>query len=222
MKSKVLIATFAILILSLLSAQSVCAQQKSIDIKSLVNLMEGSFSSEEQSMNDPDYFDIRLEMKRIWKNLTTEEEENKNAVDEYWIYVEQASAEALVKPYRQRVYRITRTYEGRFESTVFTFNDPLRFAGDWKLDEPLAALTPDSLIQKEGCTVTITMMGKDHYEGGTPGKGCESELSGAKYATSEVEIFADRIISWDRGFDENDVQVWGAEKGGYVFKRIKN
>ena len=222
MKLKILFTVFSISLFTIFLSSRSEAQQKSIDIKSLVNLMEGSFSSEEQSLNDTDYFDIRLEMKRIWKNLTTEEEENKNAVDEYWIYVEQASAEALDKPYRQRVYRITRTYEGRFESTVFTFNEPLRYAGDWKLDEPLAALTPDSLTQKEGCTVTLTMMGKDHYEGGTKGKDCESELRGAKYATSEVEIFADRIISWDRGFDENDVQVWGAKKGGYVFMRIKN
>lgn len=222
MKLKIINLIFVLTVLTMFVADKAESQQKSIDMKSLVNLMEGSFSSEEQSISDTDYFDIRLEMKRIWKNLTTEEEENKNAVDEYWIYVEQASAEALDKPYRQRVYRITRTYEGRFESAVFTFNNPLRFAGDWKLDEPLASLTSDSLTQKEGCTVTLTMMGKDHYEGGTTGKGCESELRGAKYATSEVEVLADRIISWDRGFDENDVQVWGAEKGGYVFKRIKN
>ncbi|WP_188926788.1 CpcT/CpeT family chromophore lyase [Shewanella algicola] len=27
----------------------------------------------------------------------------------------------------------------------------------------------------------------------------------------------DKIVSWDRGFDSNDQQVWGAVKGGYEF-----
>jgi hypothetical protein len=27
------------------------------------------------------------------------------------------------------------------------------------------------------------------------------------------------ILSWDRGFDANGNQVWGAEKGGYIFKK---
>jgi hypothetical protein len=31
---------------------------------------------------------------------------------------------------------------------------------------------------------------------------------------------ADRIVSWDRGFDGDRRQVWGAEKGGYIFGRI--
>lgn len=31
----------------------------------------------------------------------------------------------------------------------------------------------------------------------------------------------DRIVSWDRGFDESGSQVWGATAGGYVFLRTK-
>jgi hypothetical protein len=26
-----------------------------------------------------------------------------------------------------------------------------------------------------------------------------------------------KIVSWDRGFDASGAQVWGAEKGGYIF-----
>jgi hypothetical protein len=28
------------------------------------------------------------------------------------------------------------------------------------------------------------------------------------------------MISWDRGFDADGNQVWGAEGGGYVFHRM--
>ncbi|MEO6693869.1 MAG: chromophore lyase CpcT/CpeT [Ignavibacteria bacterium] len=187
------------------------SQVKSIDSERLVKMMEGSFSSEEQSKNDSDYLDIRLHMKRIWTDRT----------DGKWLYVEQASASAVNKPYRQRVYRITNTYEGRFESTVFTINDPLRFTGEWKNEHALSGLTPDSLSIREGCAVILTLMNDGGYEGGTKGKKCLSELRGAKYATSEVNLSQEGILSWDRGFDENDIQVWGAVKGGYFFKRLE-
>ena len=188
------------------------SQIKSIDINKLVTMMEGSFSSEEQSKNDSDYYDIRLHMKRIWPEISSA----------YYLYVEQAVASAQDKPYRQRVYRITTTYEGRFESAVFTMKDPLRFAGEWKKDNPLAELTPDSLTSREGCSVILTLMTNEYYEGSTEGNNCESDLRGAKYATSEVKIYEDKIISWDRGYDADGKQVWGAEKGGYIFKKIMN
>jgi CpeT protein len=46
-------------------------------------------------------------------------------------------------------------------------------------------------------------------------------LRGATYATSEVIIKNQQMISWDRGYDSSDRQVWGAEKGGYVFEKIR-
>jgi len=69
--------------------------------------------------------------------------------------------------------------------------------------------------------VNLFWRGDGYYTGSTVGKLCESNLRGAAYATSEVTVKSDRIISWDRGFDNEDNQVWGAEKGGYVFLREK-
>lgn len=207
MKSKIVLLIFTIL---LFVSSKTFSQIKSIDTGKLVEMMEGSFSSEEQSKNDSDYYDIRLHMKRIWPEISSA----------YWLYVEQAVASSQEKPYRQRVYRVTNTREGRFESAVFTMKDPLRFAGEWKNENPLSGLTPDSLTSREGCSVILTLMNDDTYEGSTDGNKCESDLRGAKYATSEVKISKDGIISWDRGYDAEGKQVWGAEKGGYVFKRI--
>jgi hypothetical protein len=34
-----------------------------------------------------------------------------------------------------------------------------------------------------------------------------------------VEVRPDGLVSWDRGFDADGQQVWGAEKGPYVFTR---
>lgn len=182
------------------------------DVEELVEYMVGSFSSKEQAEKDSSYFNIELEMVQIWKDRT----------DGPWIYIEQAVAETKDKPYRQRVYQLRKRNDGKIESLVYTIPDPLRLAGDYKNEFPLLRLTPDSLILKEGCEVVLYRTDYGHFEGGTIDKNCPSDLRGASYATSEVMIDKDKMISWDRGFDENGKQVWGAAEGGYIFKKKLN
>jgi len=123
------------------------------------------------------------------------------------------------KPYRQRVYRVTETEEGVFESAVFTLPEPEKRVGAWRDQEPLKNLAPDDLELREGCTVILKYDGEGSFVGVTEGNGCLSGLRGAAYATSEVIVAPGRIESWDRGFDDEGAQVWGAEKGAYVFLR---
>ena len=175
----------------------------------LVDYMTGPFSSKEQAEKDTNYFNIELEMVQIWKDRT----------DGPWIYVEQAVADSKEKPYRQRVYQLKNRADLRIESIVYTLPDPLRFAGDYKKEFPLLRITPDSLILREGCEVVLYMTDNGYFEGGTVDKKCRSDLRGASYATSEVIIYKDKLISWDRGFNENGEQVWGATEGGYIFEK---
>ena len=180
------------------------------DVDEILSWMTGSFSSAEQAKADTNYYDIRLEMVQIWKERS----------DGPWIYVEQAVADFKDKPYRQRVYQLVEE-NNVVKSIVYSFNDPLRFAGDYKNENPLNELTPDSLKLRNGCAVYLKKIAEDTYQGSTKDKECESSLRGASYATSEVIVKSDRILSWDRGFDANDVQMWGAEKSGYVFLKIE-
>jgi len=182
------------------------------DVQVLVEYMVASFSSKEQSDSDSNYFNIELEMVQIWKDRT----------DGPWIYVEQAAAETKEKPSRQRVYQIKQRSNGKIESVVYSIPDPSRFTGDYKKEFPLLRLTPDSLMLRSGCEVVLYRTDDGYFEGGTVDKNCSSDLRGASYATSEVMIDKDKIITWDRGFDENGNQVWGAAKGGYIFKKKLN
>lgn len=177
----------------------------------LAGWMTGSFSSALQAAADSEYFDIRLRMTPIWGGRT----------DGPWLYVEQAVATSLDKPYRQRVYHLVEPSPGRYVSEVFELpGDPLRFAGAWKCDSLLAGLTPEALELRQGCGVHLRWNAEQQaYEGRTPGEGCLSTLKGAAYATSEVRIGADGLVSWDRGWDEHGLQVWGAVQGGYQFRR---
>jgi len=182
------------------------AQPKaSKDLKKLHSYMLGQFSSEVQSKSDSTYFDIRLSITPIWTDRN----------DGFWMYVEQATASAKLKPYRQRVYRLTEKENGVFESAVFTFDKPLRYAG--KADEVNKILTIDSLQNRTGCEVILKKKGKKSFSGGTVDKNCPSDLRGAQYASSIVTVTKDAMLSWDQGFNDKGEQVWGATKGGYLF-----
>tara|TARA_R110002072_G_scaffold2288_14_gene18975 strand:- start:2924 stop:3556 length:633 start_codon:yes stop_codon:yes gene_type:complete len=173
--------------------------------------LHGTFSSLEQSEADEDYFHIRLAHEPIW----TERE------GEHWLYVEQAVASTPDKPYRQRVYRVS-VDGAEVRSQIFELpGDVTRFVGGCEDPARFDAMSPDDLVPVEGCSVFLSQL-PDSFSGSTRDDACKNAWGGATYATSIVELRADRILSWDRGYDADGAQVWGAEQGPYVFERIES
>lgn len=179
------------------------------DMKVLLSRMTGSFSSEEQSKQDSSYFHIILHMKQVWTSKT----------DGFWLYVEQAVAAARNKPYRQRIYHVYKQDDTTFVSKVYEMKNPSQYIGAWEDESKLQSLSTDSLIDRQGCAIYLHKNKDGNFYGSTPGKECLSSLRGATYATSEAVIYADRLETWDRGWNKEDKQVWGAVKGGYIFKK---
>jgi hypothetical protein len=203
---------FVFILLFLISFQSK-AQLENI-YGTLLAYMTGSFSSEAQSKADSNFYDIRLHMVEIQMG-----NEPGN-----WLYVEQALGSAQDKPYRQRVYQVVEITLGIYESRVYEFENPLQYAGGWNDASKLSNLTFDKLILRDGCSITLKyeheLVGDiniNRFVGSTGATSCPSSLRGASYATSEVIITEDQLLSWDRGWDVNGKQVWGAETGGYIF-----
>lgn len=181
------------------------------DLEQLVTYMVGDFSSKLQSQQDSDYYDIRLHIRPIWTNDKAN----------HWLYVEQAVASAEDKPYRQRIYKVEANGDKGFKSIVYTLPDPMNWAGKYKTPQAFDALKPSDLSLREGCTVFVSRQLDGSFAGATQGEGCESTLRGAKYAISTALITPTMLRSWDQGFDEKGVQVWGATKGGYEFLKTK-
>ena len=209
LNKKMKIFTPLFILLALTSFAGAQNKKPSPDLILFSNYLQGTYTSEEQSKNDTDYFNISLIITPIWKNKKD---------GGYWFYVEQAMASKKEKPYRQRVYHVTQTGENNFESAIYTLTEPLRFA---QKPEMVDALPVDSIQLKNGCSVILKKNKEGFFEGSTDGKKCASDLRGASYASSIVTLKENELLSWDQGFDKDDKQVWGATKGGYVFKKIK-
>jgi hypothetical protein len=183
------------------------SQEKSEDFLQLLKWMTGEFSSAEQAAQDSAYFDISLKMTRIWPEKKTGA----------WIYVEQAVASTPNEPYRQRVYFVRELGDGQFSSDIYTIPEEEKFIEAWKDVSAFAEMDQFDLKYKDGCAVFLDYDGFQ-YSGSTNEGTCKSTLRGASYASSEVKITKGVLESWDRGYDEEGNQVWGAEKGAYVFR----
>ncbi len=178
------------------------------ELVELFSLMQGSYNSEKQASADSTYYNISLHMYPIWEN------------EGNFLYVEQALYSMQNRPYRQRVYEVTRLNDSIFSSAIYTLPNDSLWIGKWKNPSTFNSLSKKELTLRKGCEVLLKRLSENNFKGKTGIKTCESALRGASYATSEVEIFKDRILSWDRGFDSIGKHVWGAEKAGYIFDKI--
>lgn len=176
----------------------------------LYQYLSGRFDSAEQAANDQRYFSIQL-----WICPVDAPELGPRV-----LYVEQARSDSLAQPYRQRLYVIeplADEHQTRAVSRVFELADPAAAVG--LCERPASGVFAASdATEKVGCGVFMTW-DTDHFSGQTHERDCPSSLNGASFASSEVELRSDQMSSWDRGYDADGAQVWGATAGPYRFVR---
>lgn len=173
----------------------------------LARYLTGTFDSADQAASDRAYFDIHLTVCAV----------DAPSVGTRVLYVEQARADTLSSPYRQRLYVIEPRGATHAVSRVLELKAPAKARGLCE-DPARLVLSAADVEERVGCAVELAWDGAT-FAGGTVGEACASDLSGATYATSEVVLDAAKMTSWDRGWDARDAQVWGATKGPYVFVR---
>lgn len=180
-------------------------------IERLAACLAGTFSSAEQARGDQNFHDVTLHVTRIWADRT----------DGPWFYAEQALTGAADHPYRQRIYQLATRDDGASLVHIFEPPDLLAATGAWRDPARLGQLNPANLASHEGCLFVLHVQPDGSFTGGTEGKGCSNTLRDASYATTEVTISAKETIMWERGYNAAGAQVWGANHGGYVFKRTE-
>ncbi len=123
--------------------------QRTRALEQLASTMAGSYTSAEQAKTDTSYFEIELEMVRIWPKRR----------DGAWFYVEQATADSKAKPYRQRVYHVQEMNDSTFTSNILTIKGGELLYGAFADPVRLERLNPDSLERLDGCAITLHRKG---------------------------------------------------------------
>lgn len=176
----------------------------------LFQYLAGTFDSTAQAAMDARYFEIQLKVCPV----------DAPDIGERVLYVEQAVLASADRPYRQRIY-VVEYGEGEQDgvSRVYTVADEPSWVGACDEATP-RTVTAAQITERSGCAVYLTWSEADgEFAGATRGNECASNLQGASYATSEVVMTETEVRSWDRGYNDQGVQVWGAEAGPYVFVR---
>lgn len=192
------------------------------DIFTYTNWISGDFSSYEQSQMDSTFDDVYIH------NVKFRSDSRGN-----WVYTEQGERVDGI-PYRQRVYivsvasdttLIVDTYKIKTQNFYSSKNESVFFGGP-NLYEKLNLLEFDDLEKMVGCSTYIHKRIDDngdvvYYYGSTNENDCKGTFRGATYTTSEFRVFKTEIISWERGWNDDGMQVWGSETGPYIYTKIQ-
>lgn len=187
------------------------------ELKSLGKLMVGSWDTfaqvEEDEANDTKYKHIRALMHVV----PVEIPQLKMGLA---YYVENQDSANRPRPYRQRVYFLTRI-DGKITLQIYKISQPEDLVNAHKNSSLLKKLTFDRLSKEEGCDLVYERK-ENIFKGKIiDAKSCKSTLRGAAYTYSESEISKDKWINLDQGFDEAGNHKWGPPPGtfGHIFRR---
>lgn len=132
-----------------------------------------------------------------------------------YLYQEQALTERIGSPYRQRFIQIALSEDAtRVEARTFKPSQPENWTGFCQQSESTVnANQLGNLV----CIVSLRPSSLG-YVGSTPTEGCPVNLRGAIRLTNTIVLHQDGMDTWDRGFDLNGVQVWGARAEPYQYR----
>ncbi|KAE8665918.1 Chromophore lyase CRL [Hibiscus syriacus] len=186
--------------------------------KILARSLSGEKFSQEQASRNPDsYFNIRT--------LTCPATEM--ADGSKVLYSEQAFWRTPHKPFRQRFYMVKpcpKDLKCDVEVGTYAIRDMdeyKNFCDRARDQRPL----PEEVIDDVAEHLTTIHLKRCErgkrclYEGSTPPGGFPNSWNGATHCTSELSVLKNNEIhTWDRGYDDDGNQVWGAKEGPYEFK----
>lgn len=169
--------------------------------------ISGEFNSTSQSSEDP-YFD-----NVFIKTLKFRWDERGD-----WFYTEQGEILDGV-PYRIRVYILSYLNDTTLLNKVYKVK-----IENFSNGIDLQLLEYSDLEEMCGChTYIYKSYNKDnwYYYGETNESDCKGSFRGATYTTSHFRVYEDRIVSWERGWNDNTEQVWGSTRGAYIYIKQK-
>jgi hypothetical protein len=211
-----LIASLALAALAAAPQAGKKASKMDADVAEVARRLTGRMDSSLQALVVPGYVHVRLTTCEVaWSGEAS-------AVERLWkpgeavLYQEQALASMLDKPYRQRLLVLRRGADGKqVESLVHKLEKPESLLGLCARPPEQRLVRPEE-VNAPDCTVSLGKLG-DLFVGSTPKGGCPNDFRGATTVTNETTLGKTWMRSWDRGFDTEGKQVWGATEGPYEF-----
>lgn len=185
------------------------------DLKTLLRWMSADFSNQAQAFENPPLFaHIRVCMRPLPVDFLP---------GQACLFLEQAYDFMLNQPYRVRVLGFAAKADHIYLKN-YTMVDEPAWRGAARDPGRLKDLTPDQIVEMQGCDMTVEWTGNSFKGRIVPGKACRVEWKGQDtYLDNEFEINEQGLSSLDRGRDlETDERIWGSIAGPFQFVRWHN
>lgn len=194
-------------------AKAQTAQLSQQDVDAVVDYLIRPMDTQAQAERDPRFVGVQMTTCPIQVTGQTPEQ------PAVYLYQEQALTERIDDPYRQRFLQIALSKDStRVESRTFKPATPEAWTGLCQQTEP----TIDASVMGQLVCVVGLRPSPLGYVGSTPEEGCPVNLRGAVRLTNTIVLHKDGMDTWDRGFDPNGIQVWGARAEPYRYRWLEN
>lgn len=211
-RSAIALTTFCLLT----TVQPACADAPmplEQQVKAVAARLEGVMSTAVQASVNPKISDVSMTTCRV--TLAAGEALQRQAIV---LYQEQALANDLAKPYRQRFLQLSPSPVSQSVRSR-SFKPAQATAWINFCNKPAV----DRVVKPEDmgtavCSVFLRRSG-DNYVGNTPVDGCPANVRGAVRIKNHIVLLPTGMDTWDRGFDATGKQVWGAKAESYQFRR---
>ncbi len=179
----------------------------------VATLLEGIMDTSAQAIANPKAANVRMMTCRVRVADASIKSQT------IFLYQEQALAQDLNKPYRQRFLKISAHLPNQsIESLSFKPNHSNEWNGFCDKPDSERIVTFKDLGSPI-CSVFLKRSGQG-YVGSTPVDGCPTNVRGAVRITNQIELNPSGMKTWDRGFNAQGEQVWGAKSESYQYQRI--
>lgn len=176
----------------------------------VVQYLDGQLSTSHRAANNPKVPDVTMTTCRVQLAPAATD-------DRVYLYQEQAITSQMGKPYRQRILEISaRPLSQIVRSRTFRLVDPNQWVNF--CDRPRQLMQRRDLAPAAVCSVFLKARNEE-FTGVTEASGCPAQVRGAVLIRNRVRLYPGGMETWDRGYDAQGKQVWGAGNVPYQFRR---
>jgi hypothetical protein len=197
------------------------------DVQNIVSYLVGVMDTSEQAATNKKVSNVRMTTCKIAvvpteNNLETDRINNNSS--SVFLYQEQAITPKLNEPYRQRFLEILAKDRGvnQVESKSYKpieMEKWIGFCDKTETERIVSASELGTYICSVLLKQSVANYIKPLYIGETQTGGCPANVRGATSISNTIYLFPDGMNTWDRGFDANGTQVWGAANEAYKFRK---
>ncbi len=141
-----------------------------------------------------------------------------------YLYQEQAIADKLTQPYRQRILEIRPSPASQtIRSRSFKLADQAKWVNFCDRPDDRRSHIDQRPIQPQDFPISVCAVflkpTPEGFSGTTEATGCPAKVRGAVMIRNRIRLHPNGMDTWDRGYDAQGKQVWGAGDEPYQFLR---